>query len=88
MVPINSKFIRKIQIYFYHEPPKLRNAINEIQSVAIFIVQFFILHYPLNLDEEIPLIKEKFVKVDYPLCFIKSVVNELQKINNVEMKVL
>ena len=75
-----------MQIYFYHEPPKLRNAINKIQSVVIFIVQFFILHCLLNMGEEIPLIKEKFVKADYPLRFIKSVVNELKKINNVEMK--
>ena len=29
--------------------------------------------------EEIPLIKEKFMKADYPLCFINSVVNEFQK---------
>ena len=26
-----------------------------------------------------PLIKEKFMKADYPLCFINSVVNEFQK---------
>ena len=32
-----------------------------------------------NFDEEIPLIKEKFMKVDYPLCFINSVANEFQK---------
>ena len=32
-----------------------------------------------NFDEEIPLIKEKFMKADYPLLFIKSVVNEFQK---------
>ena len=32
-----------------------------------------------NFDEEIPLIKEKFVKTDYPLCFINSVANEFQK---------
>ena len=32
-----------------------------------------------NFDKEIPLIKEKFMKVDYPLRFINSVVNEFQK---------
>ena len=32
-----------------------------------------------NFDEEIPLIKENFIKADYPLCFINSVVNEFQK---------
>ena len=30
-------------------------------------------------DEEIPLIKEKFMKFDYPLGFINSAVNEFQK---------
>ena len=32
-----------------------------------------------NFDKEIPLIKEKLMKADYPLRFIKSVVNEFQK---------
>ena len=32
-----------------------------------------------NFDEEIHLIKEKFMKADYPLPFINSVVNEFQK---------
>ena len=32
-----------------------------------------------NFDEEMPLIKEKFLKAGYPLCFINSVVNEFQK---------
>ena len=32
-----------------------------------------------NFDEEIPLIKEKFMKADYPLRFINSVVNEFLK---------
>ena len=32
-----------------------------------------------NFDEEIPLIKEKFMKADYPLRCINSVVNEFQK---------
>ena len=32
-----------------------------------------------NFDEEIPLIKEKFMKPDYPLCFLSRVVNEFQK---------
>ena len=29
-----------------------------------------------NFDEEIPLIKEKFMKADYPLHFSNSVINE------------
>ena len=32
-----------------------------------------------NFNEKIPLIKEKFMKADYPLCYINSVVNEFQK---------
>ena len=32
-----------------------------------------------NLDEEIPLTKETFMKADYPLPFVSSVVNEFQK---------
>lgn len=32
-----------------------------------------------NFDEEILLIIEKFIKVDYPLRFINSVNNEFQK---------
>ena len=32
-----------------------------------------------NFDEETPLIKEKFMKADYPLRLINSVVNEFQK---------
>ena len=32
-----------------------------------------------NFDKEIPLIKEKFMKADYQLRFINSVVNKFQK---------
>ena len=32
-----------------------------------------------NFDEEIPLMKEKFMKADYPLRFIDNFVNEFQK---------
>ena len=31
-----------------------------------------------NFDEEIPLIKKKFMKANYPLRFINSIVNEFQ----------
>ena len=34
---------------------------------------------PSNFDEEIPLIKEKFMRADYPLRFINSVINQFQK---------
>ena len=36
----------------------------------------------LNFDEEILLMKEKLMKVDYPLRFINSVFNEFQKGKN------
>ena len=39
MVPINSTFIGKTQNYLLHGPPKLQNAMNEIQSMVIFIIQ-------------------------------------------------
>ena len=52
MALINSTFIGKTQNYLHHRPPKLQNAINEIQSMVIFIV----LHSSSNFDEEIPLI--------------------------------
>ena len=41
-----------------------------------------------NFDEEVPLIKEKFMKADYLLRFINSVVTEFQKGKECEMKVL
>ena len=39
MVSINSNFARKVQNYSQHSPPKLQNAINEIQSITTFIIQ-------------------------------------------------
>ena len=39
MALVNSTFIGKTQNYLHHGPPKLQNAINEIQSMVIFIVQ-------------------------------------------------
>ena len=39
VVLINSTFTGKTQNYLHHGPPKLQNAINEIQSMVIFIVQ-------------------------------------------------
>ena len=39
MAPINSTFIGKIQNYLYHGSPKLQNAINETQSMSVFIIQ-------------------------------------------------
>ena len=38
-LPINSTFIERTQNYLHRRPPKLQNAINEIQSMVIFIVQ-------------------------------------------------
>ena len=39
VVLINSTFTGKTQNYLHHGPPKLQNAINEIKSMVIFIVQ-------------------------------------------------
>ena len=38
MVPINLTFAGKTKNYLHHGPPKLQNAINEIQLVEIVIV--------------------------------------------------
>ena len=66
--------MEKPQPNFNYGPPKLQNAINRTQSMVIFIVQ-----KEYHQTSEIPLIKEKFMKADYPLYFINSVVNEIQK---------
>ena len=76
MVPVNSTFIGKTQNYLHHGPAKLQNSLKQ-----------YTIKYDLhrskrissNFDEKIPLIKEKFMKADYPLHFINSVVNEFQK---------
>ena len=34
-----------------------------------------------DFHKDIPLIKEKFVKADYPLCFINIIVNEFQNLS-------
>ena len=39
MVPTNLVLIGKTQNFLHHGPPKLLNAINEIQSMVIFIVE-------------------------------------------------
>ena len=62
MVPINSTFIGKTQNYLHHGPPKLQDAIIEIQSMVSFIVQK---EYHQTLT-------------NYPLRFINSVVNEFE----------
>ena len=41
-----------------------------------------------NFDGEIPPIKEKFMKADYPLRFINSVVNDFQKCKEYEYIIL
>ena len=74
MVPINSTIIGKTSTKFNHGPRKLQNAINKIQSMVIFTVQ-----KEYHQTSKILLIKEKFIKADYPLCFINCVVNEIQK---------
>ena len=73
MVLINSTFTRKTQNYLHHGPPKRykRNTINGDLHCSKRISS--------NFDEEITLIKEKFMNVDYPLHFINSIVNEFQK---------
>ena len=62
MVSINLTCTGKVQNYHHLGPSKFQNALNEIQSIATFIVQ-----------------KGKFMKADYPLRFIKRVINEFQK---------
>ena len=64
----------KTHIYLHHRTPKLQNAINEIQSRVILIVQKECHQIKCH-----PLIKEKFMKTDYPLRFINSVINDFQK---------
>ena len=76
MVPINSTFIGLTKNYLHHGPPKLLNAISEIKSMMIFIIQK---EYHANCDAEFTLSKEKLMKADYPLRSIDSVVNECQK---------
>ena len=63
MIPINVPFIGKTQNYLHHGPPKLQNAINEIQSMVIFMIQN---EYHQTLAKISLLIKEKIMKVDYP----------------------
>ena len=76
MVLTNFTFTGKTQNYLHHGPPKLQNAMNEIQSMVILITQKRI---SSNFKEKVAVIKEKFMKADYPLCFVKSVVTEFQK---------
>ena len=66
-------FYGKTQNYLHHGPSKLQNAINEIQSMVIFIVQ-----------KEYQTLTKKWsykrnMKADYPLYVINSVVNEFHK---------
>ena len=69
-------FARKVQNYLHHgskKPPKCykRNTINDDLHPSKRISS--------NLDEEILLIKDNFLKADYPLPFINSVINEFRK---------
>ena len=70
MVHINSTFIGKTQNYLHHGPPKRykRNTTNDDLYPSKRISS--------NFDKEIPLIKEKFMRADYPLRFINRVVND------------
>ena len=70
-------FIKNTQNYFHHGPSKLQNAINKIELMAI--CTDCSKRVSLNWDKETTLIKEKFIKADYPLCFTNSIVNEFQK---------
>ena len=83
MVPINSMFIVKTQKYLHHGTPKLQKLYAK-QNQLLFKTK----QKSSNFDEEIPLIKENFIKVDYTLRFIKSVVHQFQKDKDVEIKVL
>ena len=86
LISKNSKFIAKVQNYHHHEAPKLQNAMKQntingdlhrLQTISS------------KFDEEIPLIKEKFMKTDYPLRFINSVMIKFQRGKKImEIKVL
>ena len=62
-------FSEKIQNWHHCGPTKLQNAINEIQLVVIFVIQ------KVFLNER----EEKPTRVDYPMRFINSVINEFKK---------
>ena len=79
LVPVNLTFIQKAQNYLHHDPKSYsghklkrykRNTVNGNLHCSC--------RTSSNFDEEIRLIKEKFMKADYPLRFINSVVNEFQ----------
>ena len=78
MVSINSTFTGKIQNCSQHGPPKLQNAKKNTANGDLHHSK----RISLNFDEEILLVKEKFMKFDYPLRFINSVFNEFQKGKN------
>ena len=61
--------MEKTPNYLHHGSPQLRSVINKMQSIAIFIVKK---EYHQTSTKKIPLIKEKFMKADYPLRFINS----------------
>ena len=69
MVPINSKFIRKNTKLASPWTSKTPNAINEIRSMVVFIVQK---ECHQTLTKKIPLIEDKCMKADYPFCFINN----------------
>ena len=77
MVPINSTFIKKkntkLPLPWTSKTTKRykRNTVNGDLHFSKRISS--------NFDAENPLIKEKFVKADFPMCFINIVVNEFQK---------
>ena len=76
MLPINSTFIgknKKLPLPWTSKTQKRykQNTINADLHRSKRISS--------NFEDEILLIKEKFMKDDYPLRFISSVVNEFQK---------
>ena len=75
MVLINSTFNRKTENYLHHGSPKCYkgNTTNGDLHRSKRISS--------NFNKEISLIKEKFMKADYQLHFMSSVVNEFQKCN-------
>ena len=73
MVSINSMFIGKTQKTSKTPKRFKRNTVNGDLHRSKRIPRNF------DEDEETPLIKEKFMKADFPLRFINSVANEFQK---------
>ena len=79
LVPVNLTFIQKAQNYLHHDPKSYSgHKLKRYKQNTVNGNLHRSCRTSSNFDEEIRLIKEKFMKADYPLRFINSVVNEFQ----------